>query len=51
MCYEAFKEECQAWALDNALGIRMREYSVLSYTSIGKTCSAKILQKINNGKK
>ena len=47
MCYEAFKEECQAWALDNALGIR----SVLSYTSIGKTCSAKILQKINNAKK
>ena len=33
--FEAFKEECWAWALDNALGIRMCEYSVFSYTSIG----------------
>ena len=48
--FEAFKEECQAWALDYALGIRMCEYSVFSYTSIGKTCSAKILHKINNAK-
>ena len=47
--FEAFKE-CQAWALDYALDIRMCEYSVFSYTSIGKACSAKILHKINNAK-
>ena len=29
--------------LDNALGIGMCEYSIFSCTSIGKTCSAKIL--------